>query len=113
MNSQTEISRDGSKLIIKILHNRIDGDNHIIHALEKGNFIQEDIESLEFDFDRVEYLNSLGITEFININRKFPVKGKRKKSKFVFLNVSAHIYGILELVEMHKMAEIHLKHSAG
>ena len=113
MNPQVEISRDGSVLKIKILHNRIDGDNHIIHALEKGNFIQDDVAKLEFDFEKVEYLNSLGITEFININRKFPSGSKKKKSKFVFLNVSAHIYGILELVEMHKMAEIHLKNSAG
>ena len=78
MSSAVEISKEESILKIAILHKRIDGDNHIIHALEKGNFIQSDINILEFDFNQVEYLNSLGIAEFININRKFTFPEKRK-----------------------------------
>jgi len=106
-----EINQEGNTLKISINDKRIDGDNHIMNALKEGNFIRPEIECLEFDFYSVEYLNSLGITEFVNINRSFSNPEKKKKTKFKFLNVSSHIYAILELVEMHKMAEIQMKHS--
>jgi len=112
MSKPVEIIKDAKILRIQILHRRIDGENYILNALLEGDYFSSEVSLVELDFENVEYLNSLGITEFINIHRKFNASNP-ESVEFKFINVDAHIYGILELVEMHKIAEIILKKSEG
>lgn len=100
-----EFKREGETLKIIVLHPRIDGENHIWNALQKENLLQPDVGLLEFDLAKVEYMNSLGITEFVNIHRRF-LDATKGRVKLRFINVERKIMGILALVELDKVAEV-------
>ncbi len=100
-----EFKREGDALKIIVLHPRIDGENHIWNAVQKENLLQPDVGLLEFDLGRVEYMNSLGITEFVNIHRRF-LDTTKGRVKLRFINVERKIMGILALVELDKVAEV-------
>lgn len=100
-----DVSKEGKELHIKILQSRLEGDNLLLKKLQGEGFIERDVEVVEFDFDKVDYLNSLGITEIVNIHRLYMEKTKNK-AKFRFINVDKKVLAILELVELHKLAEI-------
>ncbi len=99
-----DITKTGQELRIKVLHPRIDGDNFIIKSLKEKKLVFA-MELVEFDLDSVEYVNSLGITEFVNIHRMY-TEISRGKTRFRFINVDKKVNAILELVEVQKLAEI-------
>lgn len=103
--AHVEVKREGKSLFVRVLFPRIDGENFIVNAVKEKNLIAQDIELVEIDLDAVEYLNSLGITEFVNIHRMF-TDITRGKTKFRFTNVDRKVKAILELVEVQKIAEI-------
>ena len=103
-----EIAKIGTSLKIKIHHHRLDGDNFIYNGLKNENHFTNDIELVEIDFEPVEFINSLGITELVNIHRKFS-EINYGKTNFRFINVDKKVNAILELVEIQKIAEIILK----
>ncbi len=99
------IEKEGSTLRIIVHHPRLDGENQILNEIKKGNYFSPDIQLVELDFDRVEYINSLGISEIINIHRNFS-DASGGKAKFRFKNLDRKVLAILELVEIQKIAEI-------
>jgi anti-anti-sigma regulatory factor len=103
-----KIERRGQVLYILVMHPRIDGENYILRALSEGNYFQDGYEAIEIDLDQVEYLNSLGITEFVGIHRRFG-EASGGRSRMRLRNVERKVNAILDLVEMHKIADIHLK----
>ena len=103
-----QIETDNATLHIKVVHPRIDGENFILKALRDGNYFEQDFETVNVDLNDVEYLNSLGITEFVNIHRGF-LENTEGKTKLRLLNVEKKVNAILELVELQKIADIHLK----
>jgi len=104
----TEVIREGPVIRVRILHPRLDGNNYIVSALKAAGHISSEIGTVEMDFAKVEYLNSLGITELVTIHRLFQEQS-RGKTTFRFLNVDRKIRVILELVEIQKIAEIEPK----
>lgn len=99
------IEKGDDALYVKINHPRIDGENLILKALENDGRLEDpDYSVLELDLASVEYLNSLGITEFVNIRRRFR-NGPRDVSMRL-INVDKRVQAILELVEIQKIAEI-------
>ncbi|MCE9597807.1 MAG: hypothetical protein K8S54_07555 [Spirochaetia bacterium] len=100
-----EVSKDGQIVRIRILHPRLDGSNYVIAALKAAPFVTPDVTHVDIDFEAVEYLNSLGITELVTIHRLFQEQ-TRGKCTFRFLGVDRKIRVILELVEVQKIAEI-------
>lgn len=99
------IKKNATTVEIGINEPRIDGMNHILAAIQSGNFLNPTVRQVDLDFHAVEYLNSLGITEIINIHRSFTdVTGGNVR--FRFINVDFKVRSILELVEIQKIAEI-------
>ncbi|MBI39853.1 MAG: hypothetical protein CMF59_09655 [Leptospiraceae bacterium] len=100
-----KIEKQGNNLLIRLFHPRVDGDNLILKELDAGQFTGEPVDGLTIDMAEIEYINSLGITEIINIHRKFSEKnpsGFRLKLE----NVDRKIATILELVDIHRIADI-------
>lgn len=102
------VQKTGTTLSLKISSPRIEGDNSLVNYLQAGKFMTPDIEVLELDLDEVEYINSPGISELINLNRNLQETTK-ERAKLVFLNVDQRVNSILELVEVTKIADIHVK----
>lgn len=103
--SVTITRQDPHTLLVQVQHARIDGENIILSKLKEGGVVTPDIDTLIMDFDEVGYLNSLGITEMINIHR-LVTETAGDQVKFQFRNVARKVLSILELVELHKVAEI-------
>jgi len=103
-----EIEKSDNELLIKTLAQRLDGDNYILNALLDGNFFHSDYDGIELDLFSVEFINSLGITELVNLHRKF-TEGKKSPSPIRFINVDRKVNAILELVDFHKVVEISVK----
>lgn len=99
------IEKQEETLKIKVHHPRMDGENHILNALKEGGYFTPDIRLVELDFNNVEYINSLGITEIINIHRNF-ADATGNQVRFCFINVGRKVIAVLELVEVQKIAEI-------
>lgn len=100
--------KTGTTLRLTIGSPRIEGDNSLVNFLKDGRYITSDLEALELDMDSVEYINSPGISELINLNRNLQ-EATSNQARLVFLNVEQRVNSILELVEVTKIAEIHVK----
>ncbi|MCB1166810.1 MAG: STAS domain-containing protein [Leptospiraceae bacterium] len=100
-----KIEKQGNDLLIRLFHPRVDGDNLILRELELGEFLGAPIGTLTIDMAEIEYINSLGITELINIHRRFS-ESNSDGFKLVLKNVDRKIATILELVDIHRIAEI-------
>lgn len=103
-----EIRQEGALLRIRILAQRLDGDNEILAAIKNGNYKIDRTELVEVDFSPVEFINSLGITELVNIHRLF-AEANPEGVRLRFLNVDKKVNAILELVEIQKIAEIQVR----
>jgi len=100
-----QIEKRDDALHVKIKHPRIDGENLILAALdEQGLLTKPEYAVLELDLGEVEYLNSLGITEFVNIHRRLRTAPESVGLRLI--NVDKKVNAILELVEIQKIAEI-------
>jgi anti-anti-sigma regulatory factor len=102
------IEKRGQVIYVLIKYPRVDGENYILRSLSEGHFFQSDLEAIEIDLVNVEHLNSLGITEFVSIHRRIQNAGAGR-TRLRLLNVDRKVNAILELVEMHKIADVHLK----
>ena len=100
-----KIEKQGNNLLIRLFHPRVDGDNLILKEPDAGSYHAEPVESLSIDMAEIEYINSLGITEIINIHRKFSEKNPAG-FKLQLMNVDRKIATILELVDIHRIADI-------
>ena len=100
-----KIEKQGNNLLIRLFHPRVDGDNLILKELEIGNYQTEPVENPIIDMAEIEYINSLGITELINIHRKFTEKNP-EAFRLQLRNVDRKIATILELVDIHRIADI-------
>lgn len=105
---QVQINREADVVSVLVKHPRIDGENYILRALTEGNYFQSGIRVIEIDLASVEHLNSLGITEFVSIHRRIE-EFSDGETVLRLINVERKVNAILDLVEMHKIAEIQLR----
>ena len=103
-----EIREEAGTVHVRVQQQRLDGDNDILNALKRGNFFGPALRLLEIDFEPVEFINSLGITELVNIHRHC-LEQHPDGVEFRFLNVDKKVNAILELVDIQTFAEIHVK----
>lgn len=101
-----EIEKQGPVLRVNILHTRIDGDALLLGRIQEACPDGADLQQIEFDFKHVEYINSLGITDLVNVHRAFN-EGHREVT-LRLINVNRKVNAILELVDLSKIAEITL-----
>lgn len=95
-----EIEQHNRTLYVRLLDPRLEGENEVVDALKE--YAEVDLERVEMDFGQVEYMNSRGITELVSIYRTF----NPEKTKLKFLNVRGRVRHIMDLVELHHIAEI-------
>lgn len=100
-----KISQDNDTIIINIAHSRIDGENLILNALLKDGWFKPDICNVVLDFNNVAYINSMGITEIINIHRRF-TESASDHVHFKFINLGKKVLEILSMVEIQKIADV-------
>lgn len=102
------IEKEPDRIVVVVKNQSIDGDNTILNRLKEGDFLNSAAPFLVIDMSNVEYINSLGITEIINIHRHYVA---RLGDSFVLIldNVDRKIATILELVELGKITQINLK----
>lgn len=108
-----DIQRKDDQLHLRLLHPRIDGSNHMLDAMTEflgPEALNEDaaiagLTGIEIDFAAVTYLNSMGITELVNLYR-LATDRSRGRIQFRFINVSNRIHSILELVEFTRLADV-------
>lgn len=104
-----EIERRGPALHVKILHTRVDGDAPLLPRIQASCPDPGLLQSIEFDFQHVEYINSLGITDLVNIHRAY--NDGPHTVVLRLLQVRHKVNAILELVDLGKIAEIQLAHN--
>ena len=102
------VQQKSNQLNVSVNLRRIDGNNEIFRALVDDSSLDLDVELIEFDMDKVEYMNSLGIAEFISLHRYF-VDLNNGKTRFAFTNLDPKIYTLMNLVEIGKLADLHKK----
>ena len=113
-----DVKRNDSKLVLALLHPRIDGSNHLLDAVNEftrqsgGLPAIADLTEIEIDFAGVTYLNSMGITELVNIYRYLTAQS-RGRIQFRFSNVMPRIHSILDLVEFTKLADVQKRDQSG
>lgn len=95
-----ELEQHNQTLYVRLLDQRLEGENEIVDALKE--YTEVDLDRVEIDFGQVEYMNSRGITELVSIYRSFDPK----KVKLRFLNVRGRVKHVMDLVELHHIAEI-------
>ncbi len=95
-----ELEQHNQTLYVRLLDQRLEGENEIVDALKE--YTEVDLDRVEIDFGQVEYMNSRGITELVSIYRSFDPK----KVKLKFLNVRGRVKHVMDLVELHHIAEI-------
>ncbi len=103
-----EIEKRGRVIYVLVKYPRVDGENYILRSLSEGGYFQSDLAAIEIDLANVEHLNSLGITEFVSIHRRIQ-DAADGETRLRLINVDRKVNAILELVEMHKIADVHLK----
>ena len=108
MSDRVEIQSNGSALHVAIRHPRMDGENYILKALRDGQYFKSDVRALTIDMEPVEYLNSIGVTEIINIYRQFTEAGV-ESFDFQLHNVDNRVYAILDLIGIDQMARVQVK----
>jgi len=94
-------------LNVVITEPRIEGSNHIFEQLVENDEITEkkNINKIIFDLINVEYINSLGIAEFISIIRYY-TNLTSGAAKFKFVNVRKEIKKLFSIVELGQLVEI-------
>jgi anti-anti-sigma factor len=91
-------------LKVKINDVRLDGQNSLFDFLVEQSAVTDKIEKIIFDFDKVNYINSLGIAEFISLMRYF--SEKKPKLKFKYVNVDKKIAKIFKMIELNSIADV-------
>ncbi|MDH5719247.1 MAG: STAS domain-containing protein [Spirochaetia bacterium] len=94
-------------LNVVVNEKRIEGSNHIFeHLVEESKISDKDkVKKIIFDFANVEYINSLGIAEFISIIRYY-TNVTNAVAKYKFINVNKDIRKLFSLVELGHLVEI-------
>lgn len=102
-----EISNSQNILNIKIENAQVEGDQEVLNELLEKGYNEQKISKVVFDFENVEYINSLGIAEFIAIMKYF--SQEKRKIKYKFINVDKKIGKIFKMVELGNLADIETK----
>ena len=95
-------------LKVNLLSSRIEGEYSIFDAI--NDFYAEKNEKVRkvvFNFEKIEYINSLGIAEFISTIRFFSEVDEI--IKFKFINVEKRIAKIFKMMELNTVADIDTK----
>lgn len=95
--TQTATCRIGDECLI--------GQNEIFDRIINKIEIPGTVKKIIFDFEKVSYINSMGIAEFIALFRYFN-DDNNGSVKFLFRNVNRYICEIFSLIEFSKLCEI-------
>jgi len=105
---ELDIKIEQSSMRVSIHTEKLEGEIPIFESvLAKHNENGGKVGKIVFDFDEVQYINSLGIAEFISIIRYF--SGLNDKTKFKFINLDKKIAKVFKMVEMHNLADLDTK----
>ncbi|MES0489088.1 MAG: hypothetical protein ABUK01_03790 [Leptospirales bacterium] len=105
---EIDIIIEQSSMKVSIHTEKLEGEIPIFDTvLARHNESGGKIGKIVFNFDEVQYINSLGIAEFISIIRYF--SGLNEKTKFKFINLDKKIAKVFKMVEMHNLADIDTK----
>ena len=102
MIANHEIQDDTLKITIN--EEKLDGQNSLFEFMVEQDIVDKRTERIVFDFDKVTYINSLGIAEFISLMRFF--SEKKPKIKFKYINVDKKIAKIFKMIELSSIADI-------
>ncbi len=103
-----KIKYRGDTLDIFVTSTRIEGKNEIFQTLVEDNTLPKEVENLVFDLNEVDYVNSLGIAEFISIHRYFS-SVNQGRTRMRFVNVEPKIAQLFEMVELGNLSEVQKK----
>jgi len=91
-------------LSVTINESKLDGQESLFEFIIEQNVVEKKIEKIIFDFVNVNYINSLGIAEFISLMRFF--SEKKPKMKYKYINVDKKISKIFKMIELGSIADI-------
>ena len=103
----SKIDSDQDSIRILIDSTRLEGQNSIFEYLLDQNINIDPVDRIIFDFSKVEYINSLGIAEFISLMKYY--SEKKKRLKFKFYNVDKKIAKVFKMIELGTIADIETK----
>lgn len=93
-------------LIFRLPHGCLQGDNDLFRFIANQSDLPSETSSIQFDFEQIDYINSLGVAELISIFRYLQRK-YHQDIEFNLINVSAEIQKLLKIVEMDQFFRIH------
>lgn len=99
------ITTSESKVTVKINLPRVEGQNSIYTALVNEKKLPITVSKIEFDMQRVTYINSMGLAEFIAIYR-YLTTHSRQEFTMSFFNLSPNIARMFRLIELGELAEL-------
>lgn len=102
-----ETTIENGTLTIQPENDRQEGEQDILNGIIETDFSDSLIDKVVFNFDKVVYINSLGIAEFISLMKY--LGGSFDKVKFKFINVDKKIAKIFKMVELSNLADIDTK----
>ena len=93
-------------LIFRLPKGCLQGDNDLFRFIASQSDLPESTSSIEFDFEQIDYVNSLGIAELISIFRYLQRKYYQDIG-FYLNNVSPEIQRLLRIVEIDQFFRIY------
>jgi anti-anti-sigma regulatory factor len=93
-------------LIFRLPKGCLQGDNDLFRFIANQSDLPESASSIEFDFEQIDYVNSLGVAELISIFRYLQRKYHQDIS-FNLTNVSQEIQRLLKIVEIDQFFRIY------
>jgi len=99
-----DIETEADTIKININEPKLDGQNSLFELLLEKKIVTKKIEKIIINFDKVSYINSLGIAEFISLMRYFSEKSPKLKYKYI--NVDKKIAKIFKMIELSSIADI-------
>jgi len=91
-------------LSIIFMKPHIEGNDPIFEIVIDQFDKRKKINRIIFNFEKVSYINSLGIAELISLMRYF--QGFNPKAKFKFIELDKKIAKIFKMVELGNLADI-------
>ena len=93
-------------LIFRLPEGCLQGDNDLFRFIANQSDLPESTSSIEFDFEQIKYVNSLGVAELISIFRYLQRKYHQDIS-FNLTKVSPEIQRLLRIVEIDQFFRIY------
>ncbi|MEM9158277.1 MAG: STAS domain-containing protein [Verrucomicrobiota bacterium] len=102
MSSVIEGQIDNGTLKVELGVNRLDAASSRDFKKEVDQIWSDDVQTVEMDFDKVDFIDSSGVGALLGVYKRLP-----QKSATVRLNrVKAPVQSVIELLRLHRIFEI-------